>query len=460
MRRIAVINQKGGVGKTTTCANLGAALARLGRRVVLVDMDAQANLSMHLGVEVGETDPSSYSVLVGKSSFAAALRSTRTPDLWLVPSHLELSGAELELASAFGRETLLRVALEDWEREARAQTGAAPADYVIFDCPPSLGLLSINALAAANEVLIALQTEFFALQGMSTLVDVVQLLQRRLHPSLEITGILPCLYDSRKKLAREVLAEIRNYFPGKVLRTNVRANVKLAEAPSFGLTIFEYAPESNGALDYLHVALEVLDAEKRDPELAGKERKEWQPPVAREREEEAAPAGGREEEEPLVELQPPKSAPESSTRHAPAAPEKSQPTAYRPRSTFRIPWSSHEPVAPSQSQGRGSLHPSSDPPLQPEIEARIEAWRAEEALAMQPPPPNPPAPLPPSLEVEQRQSPAPERTYVLYPSPPPRPLTAGPAADAALELEPRQRARPNDLLSLCLRSLRALWRSD
>ncbi len=269
MRRIAVINQKGGVGKTTTCANLGAALALQGRRVVLVDMDAQANLSLSLDIGADSDSPSSYTVLLGQTGFGAALRPTRVPGLWLVPANIDLSGAEMELASALGREFLLRDALRAWIGEAEQQSGRAPADYVLFDCPPSLGLLSINALAAAGEVLITLQTEFLALQGMSKLVEIVQLLRKRLNPELVITGILPCLYDSRLKLAREVLGEIRSYFPGEVLPSPIRANVKLAEAPSYGKTIFEYAPDSNGAVDYMKAAREILRGESRDPALAG-----------------------------------------------------------------------------------------------------------------------------------------------------------------------------------------------
>ena len=269
MRRIAVINQKGGVGKTTTCANLGAALALQGRRVVVVDMDAQANLSLTLGIEIPSDSPSSYTVLTSATSFKQALRKTAIPGLSLVASNLDLSGAELELAGAIGREFLLRDALKTWEEEARAKHKHAPADYVLFDCPPSLGLLSINALAAAGEVLITIQTEFLALQGMSKLVEIVQLLRKRLNPELTITGILPCLYDSRLRLAREVLGEIRSFFPGQVLPRPIRANVKLAEAPSYGKTIFEYAPGSNGADDYLRAAEELLRQEARDPELAG-----------------------------------------------------------------------------------------------------------------------------------------------------------------------------------------------
>jgi len=257
MRRIAVINQKGGVGKTTTCANLGAALALQGRRVVLVDMDAQANLSLSLDVTAESETPTSYTVLLGQTGFADALRPTKLPGLSLVAANIDLSGAEMELASAMGREFLLRDALRTWSEEERKRTGRAPADYVLFDCPPSLGLLSINALAASGEVLITLQTEFLALQGMSKLVEIVQLLRKRLNPELVITGILPCLYDSRLKLAREVLGEIRRYFPGQVMPNPIRANVKLAEAPSYGKTIFEYAPDSTGADDYRR-AIEAL----------------------------------------------------------------------------------------------------------------------------------------------------------------------------------------------------------
>jgi len=267
MRRIAIINQKGGVGKTTTCANLGAALALSGRRVVLVDMDAQANLTLSLNTQPMSGSLSSYSVLTGGARFGEALRNTSTPNLSLLPADIDLSGAELELAAQLGREHVLREAVEAWEVDARQADGRAPADYVFFDCPPSLGLLSVNALAAAGEVLIVIQTEFLALQGMSKLVDVLKLLKKRLNPKLEIAGIVPCLYDSRLKLAREVLAEIRGYFPGKV-GSSVRSNVKLAEAPSFGRTIFEYAPESNGARDYLAVAREIALAESRDPDLS------------------------------------------------------------------------------------------------------------------------------------------------------------------------------------------------
>jgi chromosome partitioning protein len=308
MRRIAVINQKGGVGKTTTCANLGAALALQGRRVVLVDMDAQANLSLSLDISAESGSPTSYSVLLGEQGFGASLRPTRVPGLALLPANIDLSGAEMELASAIGREFLLRDALRAWVDEERKRAGRAPADYVLFDCPPSLGLLSINALAAAGEVLITLQTEFLALQGMSKLVEIVQLLRKRLNPELAISGILPCLYDSRLKLAREVLGEIRRYFPGQVLPQPIRANVKLAEAPSYGKTIFEYAPDSNGADDYMKAAREILRGESRDPELA-------QLPAFREQ---VAPPPGAEIAPAPRRVPPPRRAPAPMVSAAPA----------------------------------------------------------------------------------------------------------------------------------------------
>jgi len=268
MRRLALINQKGGVGKTTSTVNLGAALARLGRRVVLVDLDPQANLSLHLDCVLRSGEASTYTVLLGNTPFERALRETATPGLRVVGANIDLSGAELELASALGRESLLRDAIDTWEAGQRASSGQAPADYVLIDCPPSLGLLSVNGLVAAKETVITLQTEFFALQGMSKLVDVVQLLRRRLNPGLAVTGILPCLYDNRLRLAREVLGEIRKYFPGEVFQRPISKNIKLAEAPSYGKTIFEYAPESSGANDYHSVALEIIAQESRDSELA------------------------------------------------------------------------------------------------------------------------------------------------------------------------------------------------
>lgn len=252
MRRIAIINQKGGVGKTTTTTNLGAALARRQKRVLVVDIDPQANLSIHLDVDLGNLEHSTYTLLVGESTPAQAIRPTATPGLSVLPTNIDLSGAELELVNSIGRETILRDKLT-----THFQQHGEP-DFVLYDCPPSLGLLSINALAAADEVFIPVQTEFFALQGMTKLLQVVELVRGRINPALRVTSIIPCLVDMRTNLAVEVLAELRAVFPHQVMATKIRQNVRLAEAPSHAKTIFEYAPDSTGARDYDDLAAEVL----------------------------------------------------------------------------------------------------------------------------------------------------------------------------------------------------------
>jgi chromosome partitioning protein len=269
MRCIALINQKGGVGKTTTTVNLGAALALAGKRVVVVDLDPQANLTLYLGQEVAPGAPSSYRVLLGEVALGAALRPTSTPNLRCLPTDLHLTGAEPELSTTAERELVLRAAVSAWRDDHRKKNrGQDPADYVLFDCPPSLGLLSLNALAAADEVFLVVQTQFLALQGLTKLLEVIELVKQRLHPGLQLAGIVPCMYDSRMRLAREVLAELRQYFPAQVFRTAISANVKLAESPSFGKTIFEYAPDSIGARDFAALSHEVLSQEvlKRSPE--------------------------------------------------------------------------------------------------------------------------------------------------------------------------------------------------
>lgn len=260
MRRIALMNQKGGVGKTTTCVNLGAALARRGLRVLLLDLDPQANLTVHCDIRPDGLDRSVYDVLLGRASLAETLRPTGTLGLDVVPASLDLAGAEMELVSAVGREQVLRDALARLEETAAAGGPGAPEpwDFLLLDCPPSLGLLTVNALTAVREVVVPLQAEFFALQGMARLRDVVDLVEKRLNPGLAILGILPSMVDSRTTLSREVLAEIRSFFGATVFGTAIRRNVKLAEASSHGRTVFEYAPGSNGAADYAALAEEVL----------------------------------------------------------------------------------------------------------------------------------------------------------------------------------------------------------
>jgi len=269
VRVIAVFNHKGGVGKTTTVANLGAGLARRGRRVLLVDIDPQACLTVHFGLDPESTEKTIYDVLCRDLPLAEAVRPLEGDALLGVPSDLDLAGAELELATTMGRERLLRDALDRYLETQR------DLDYVFFDCPPSLGILTVNALAAADEVFVPLQTEFLALRGVGKLVDVVTLVRRRLNPAVKITGILPTLSRTGTLLAREVQDEIARHFGPKVFKTRIRSNVKLAEAPSHGQSIFAYAPGSAGAEDYAALAgeVDVMDVPHRviatrEPEIS------------------------------------------------------------------------------------------------------------------------------------------------------------------------------------------------
>jgi chromosome partitioning protein len=247
MRRIALVNQKGGVGKTTTAVNLCDALSRLDRKVLLIDLDPQSNATISLGIPPTDQKNTTYAILNGDPPNPIEI----SPNLHLIPSSIDLAGAESELAVEIGRETILREALKNL-------TGY---DFILLDCSPSLGLLSINALSYVTEVMVPLQCEFLALHGISLLTRTVDLIKRRLNPELEIKGVIPCMYDVRKGLARETVEEIQKYFKGKVFKTRIRTNVRLAEAPSHGLTIFEYAPDSNGAEDYMALAREVVGIE-------------------------------------------------------------------------------------------------------------------------------------------------------------------------------------------------------
>jgi chromosome partitioning protein len=268
---IAVINQKGGVGKTTTTVNLGAGLAQQGQRVLLVDLDPQANLTLHVDCQPELGGPSITQLFVDDQPLKAIIRPTTTPGLSVVPSDTSLGGVEQVLANKIGRETLLREAMAAYDGE--------PFDYALLDCPPSLGVLSANALVAADEVLIPMQAEYFSLQGMAKLTEVIELVRRRLNPALAILCVLPCMLDVRTRLTGEVLGEIRRHFGDLVARNPIRTNVKLAEAPSFGRSIFEHDPECNGARDYRALAEEVLERHGRRADAA--------PAVAA-----AAPAGG------------------------------------------------------------------------------------------------------------------------------------------------------------------------
>jgi len=251
MRVIAVFNHKGGVGKTTTVANLGAALARAGRRVLLIDCDPQANLTVHFGIDLEDPGKTLYDVLTADAPFADAVREAEEENLWILPSHLDLAGAELELATAMGRERIVKDALDTYLQEHE------DLDYVLFDCPPSIGLLTVNTLTATDEVIVPLQTEFLALRGVGKLIEVVNKVRRRLNPDLQITGILPTLSRTGTLLAREVMDEIETHFGDRVFKTRIRSNVRLAEAPSHGKSIFAYDRRSAGAEDYAALAVEV-----------------------------------------------------------------------------------------------------------------------------------------------------------------------------------------------------------
>jgi chromosome partitioning protein len=277
MRRIAILNQKGGVGKTTTTVNLSAALAATGRRVCVLDLDPQAHATTHLGLEPDGTLPSMYDVLVSSKPLSSVRREADT-NLWLCPADINLAAAEVELAGVVGREVILR--------EALAQD-AEDFDFMLMDCGPSLGVLTLNALAAADEVFIPLQPHFLALHGLSKLLETTALVSRRINPRLKVTGVVVCLFDSQTKLAQEVVNDLRAFLDksrdqpvpwadARVFDTKIRRNVKLAECPSHGTSIFRYAPTCPGATDYAALANEVVGAvdvggsfaEVSHPELA------------------------------------------------------------------------------------------------------------------------------------------------------------------------------------------------
>jgi chromosome partitioning protein len=254
-RRVMVIaNQKGGVGKTTTAVNIAAALALHGLRVLVVDLDPQGNASTALGVDHRSGTPSVYEVLIGEISVAdAAQVSDQSPNLFCVPATIDLAGAEIELVSMAAREGRLKEALSD---EALDQL---QPDYVLIDCPPSLGLLTVNAMVAAMEVFIPIQCEYYALEGLGQLLRNIELVQAHLNPLLSVSTILLTMYDGRTKLADQVTTEVRSHFGDTVLNTVIPRSVKVSEAPGFGQTVLAYDPGSRGAMSYLDAAREVAE---------------------------------------------------------------------------------------------------------------------------------------------------------------------------------------------------------
>ena len=260
MRTIAIINQKGGVGKTTTAVNLAAALAEAGQRVWLIDLDPQAHTSLHLGFGMEEDYVSMYDVLTDEVSLDEC-RHQVDENLWLSPAHIDLAAAEMELAGVVGREIILRDKMQDVE---------ADFDYLIFDCPPSLSVLTLNALTTASEIFLPLQPHFLALHGLSKLLKTIDLVARRLNSDLVLSNVVYCLYDRGTRLANEVVGDVEFFFAEQRLSnsiwaevssfdTRIRRNIRLAEAPSYGQSIFQYANDSNGAQDYRSLAMEVMN---------------------------------------------------------------------------------------------------------------------------------------------------------------------------------------------------------
>jgi chromosome partitioning protein len=274
MRKIAIINQKGGVGKTTTAVNLSAALARRGHRVCLADLDPQAHASLHLSSVLEPArlpDKSMYHVFVDDAALAD-IRQKAGDNLWVCAADIDLAAVELELAGVAGREIKLR---RKMERDAQRDDGEF--DHFIFDCPPSLGILTVNALAAVDEVYIPLQPHFLALHGVSKLLETIELVSKRINAKLKLGGVVLCLYETATKLAKEVDRDVQDFLEAArgqnrpwsdahLFETRIRKNIRLAEAPSFGKSIFEYAPDSPGAFDYDALAEEYLASRaQREP---------------------------------------------------------------------------------------------------------------------------------------------------------------------------------------------------
>lgn len=246
---ISLANQKGGVGKTTTSINLAAALAQQGKRVLLIDADPQANTSSGLGVEIQHLDCTIYECLINGIDPTTAILSTNTPNLYIIPSHIDLVGAEIEMLNIDNRENILKRVLAPLRNQF---------DYILIDCSPSLGLITINALTASDSIIIPVQCEFFALEGIAKLLNTIKIIKSNLNPTLRIEGFLLTMYDARLRLSAQVHDEVRRHFGDLVFNTVIARNVRLSEAPSHGKTVLEYDRNSKGAKNYTNLAKELI----------------------------------------------------------------------------------------------------------------------------------------------------------------------------------------------------------
>jgi len=253
-RIIAVSNQKGGVGKTTTCINLAASMAILGKEMLLVDFDPQGNTTSGLGLVPGECKRNIYQALIGESPVREQIRKTTVKRLSIVPANIDLTGAEVELVNAENRELRLKAVLSEIKGEY---------DFIIIDCPPSLGLLTVNALAAADGILIPLQCEYYAMEGISQLLITINLIRDTLNPGIRIEGILPTMFDVRNNISKQVIEEVRLHLKEHVLESVIPRNVRLCEAPSFGKPVFFYDRTSKGTVAYLKLAKEILERNRQ-----------------------------------------------------------------------------------------------------------------------------------------------------------------------------------------------------
>ncbi len=249
-RVISLSNQKGGVGKTTTTVNLGSFLAEMGQRVLIIDIDPQGNAGFGVGVNAEEIETTIYEVLIGEIPIHEGIFKTDVENLELIPSNIHLSGAQVDLMDKDGKEFILKNAIEEIRPDY---------DFILIDCPPSLGVLTLNSLVAADSVLIPLQCEYYALEGLSQLLRIIAMVQEKLNTKLAIEGVVLTMYDPRTKLSQQIVADVREFFPNKVFDTVINRNVRLSEAPSFGQPIGEYDRSSAGSIAYSSLAKEVLE---------------------------------------------------------------------------------------------------------------------------------------------------------------------------------------------------------